>query len=558
MTMFFERLSGSNHTRQFLVFTLCCSLFTLHTFAQEIKSEQVDIVKAYQPLLADAVKIQLHAEPSSIDTTMQPLKYDVVKHVIEVPFIPADIRPIALPQEQPAPIQNNLLKAGFGTQVTPLIELYLGNGRSNKFSYGLNLHHISSNPGNIDFQDASHTGGSLSGRSYFKNTELSGNVDYDRRVHYFYGFDPGFIDSSGEFTKDLLRQKFENIGVNAGLKNSIATRSNFDYSFNFRFHDFERRAGDSAIHSATENYYRFDFSLAKAIQKIHSAHMDFNFQKEYYKSVGDTSISYFSILPNYQYHSGKADLRAGVNVNVVNRDVKLYPELFGSYKIVGEYVIPYFGFSGGTNPSTLRQMAEMNPFIGNADTLPSSEKIEVYAGIKGSYGNNISYNAKLSYTDQKNVLFFLPDQEIPTHFIPVFYYDAKIIGGHAEIGFRQSERLNLLLTGDAYSYNLDFNDQPWGLPKSKLSLSINYNLQKKIFFDVNVFAQSGAYTIIPGDSVTTQRKGFADLNFGAAYNYKSNISFWLSLNNIASLKEREWYNYPYYGVQAIAGVILKF
>src|SRR6185503_2456380 len=68
---------------------LWCSIFTIHSFAQgTIRNEEVDIVKAYQPLLADAVKIQLHADPAPIDTTMQPLQYSVKEHVIELPFVP--------------------------------------------------------------------------------------------------------------------------------------------------------------------------------------------------------------------------------------------------------------------------------------------------------------------------------------------------------------------------------------------------------------------------------------------------------------------------------------
>ena len=80
----------------------------------------------------------------------------------------------------------------------------------------------------------------------------------------------------------------------------------------------------------------------------------------------------------------------------------------------------------------------------------------------------------------------------------------------------------------------------------------------KIIFNVDVFGQTGAYTIIPGDSVSTQLKGVVDLNFSTTYNYKKNIAFWFSLNNITSAKEREWYNYPYYGFQALVGAILKF
>src|SRR6185295_8532275 len=158
-----------------------------------------------------------------------------------------------------------------------------------------------------------------------------------------------------------------------------------------------------------------------------------------------------------------------------------------------------------------------------------------------------TYNGRVSYSDQKNAPFYLPDVATPTHFIPFYYYEAKILGFHAEVGFRQSERLNLLLSGDAYSYDLDFNDQPWGIPKSKLGFAANYNLQNKIIFNASVLAESGAYTIIAGDTV--QRKGFVDLNFSTTYNYKTNIAFWVSLNNIASTKERQWYNYPYYGLQ---------
>ncbi|HYV94791.1 MAG TPA: hypothetical protein VE978_23660 [Chitinophagales bacterium] len=561
MKNFVFKVMMKKNGRIFLLVCIHYSLFTIHSFAQEtIRSEEVDIVKAYQPLLADAVKIQLHADPAPIDTTMQPLQYDVKEHVIELPFSPAEIRPIALPQTPPEPTQNNLIKAGFGTQLTPLIELYLGNGRSDKFNYGLSFHHVSSNPSKIDFQDVSHTGAAIFGRSYFKSTELSGEVNYDRQEHYFYGFPSYFVDSLELYDKDFLRQKFQTTGVNVRLKNAKETKAGIDYDFNFNFHDFERRAGDTMIHDVSENYYRFCASLGKTILKIHSANLDFDFQKENLKSNIDSSVSYFSIIPNYQYHSKKAALELGVNVDVVNKEVKLYPELFASYKLIGEYLIPYGGFHGGSNPNTMQQITSVNPFIGNFDSIVTTENIEVFGGIKGSYGNYITYNVRVSYADQKNVPFYLQDGRIPAHFIPFYYYEAKIISAHAEIGYRQSERLNLILSGDANTFNLDFSDKPWGIPQNKVSLAINYNLQNKILFNVDLFAQSGAYAyaIIPGDSVSTQLKGVVDVNFSTTYNYKKNLAFWFSLNNIASVKDRQWYNYPYYGFQALAGAILKF
>jgi hypothetical protein len=129
---------------------------------------------------------------------------------------------------------------------------------------------------------------------------------------------------------------------------------------------------------------------------------------------------------------------------------------------------------------------------------------------------------------------------------------------HAEVGYRESERFNLVLSGEANSFSLDFDDQPWGIPKSRLDFTFTYNLQNKIFAKADIFATSGAYTILPGDSFSTQLQGRVDVNLSATYNYKKNIALWVAFNNITGSKSTPWYNYPSYGFQAMAGVNLKF
>ena len=64
--------------------------FSNRSYSQgNISMEQVDIVKAYQPLLADAEKIIFKAEPVVADSSITELKYDVKPHLISVPFVPA-------------------------------------------------------------------------------------------------------------------------------------------------------------------------------------------------------------------------------------------------------------------------------------------------------------------------------------------------------------------------------------------------------------------------------------------------------------------------------------
>ena len=147
---------------------------------------------------------------------------------------------------------------------------------------------------------------------------------------------------------------------------------------------------------------------------------------------------------------------------------------------------------------------------------------------------------------------------IPAYYKVTYYYNVNIINVHAEVVFRQSERINLMLSGETNSYDMDFDDQPLGIPKSTLMASLNYNIQNKIFTQVDFFANSGAYTKLGTDSVSTQLKGRADANISVSYDYKRNIAFWLSLNNIFGANNSRWYNYPTYGFQAMAGVKLKF
>jgi hypothetical protein len=178
--------------------------------------------------------------------------------------------------------------------------------------------------------------------------------------------------------------------------------------------------------------------------------------------------------------------------------------------------------------------------------------------LKGSYASNIYYNARLSYRKQTNIPFYYSIGGEPTVYSTNYYYEGMILGFRAEVGYKQSEHLNLMLTGEANSWDLDYSDEPIGIPKSKLTFSANYNIQQKIIFNVDIFGQTGAYAFFPEDSVTTQMKGRIDLNLTTTYNYKKNIAFWLSFNNITAAKQREWYNYPTYGFVAMGGLMLKF
>lgn len=539
--------------------SLCCisGMFPSPAFAQDqIKSQEVDIVKSYQPLLADADKIDFEAEPAPVDTTMQSLKYDVKGHLIDVPFTPAEIRAVSLPTDAPEPLQNNLLKAGFGMQLTPLLDLYLHNGRSDKFSYGLDFHHLSSNGSKIDYQDFSHTGGTVFGKAFVGSTALSGSIGYDHRKNYNYA---EINSDTSDASKQSLKRRYNYLPVTLGFENTKKTKGDFNYRFNLSYHHFNAVPPDESLFEEKEDEFNFTAILQKQIRKIHSANLEFNYENLQNKGIGvfDTMQSVYSIVPYYQLRMEKLNITLGANISIFDKQVTLFPRIAGEYKLIGEYLVPYIAVEGGWKPVTMQELTTINPYLGEFTTT-MSKVYDAYIGFKGSYGNNISYNVRGGYQMHNNMAFFLPDTLNPAYYDVHYYYKANILNVHAELGYRESERINLVLSGEANSYDLDFNDQPWGIPKSRLDFTFNYNLQNKIFAQIDLFANSGAYTILPGDSASTQLKGRADVNLSLTYNYKKNIAFWFALNNITASKSTAWYNYPTYGFQAMAGVKLRF
>lgn len=531
--------------------------FSNRSYSQgNISMEQVDIVKAYQPLLADAEKIVFKAEPVVADSSITELKYDVKPHLISVPFVPAEIRAVALPVQEIEPLQNNLLKAGFGMQLTPLLELNLHNGHSDKFSYGANFHHLSSNGSKIDYQDFSHTGGDLFGTAYVGGSSLSASAGYDHRKNYFYA---DTLSDTINNPKKTLKRTYNYLPVELTFQNTRNAKENLNYRFNFKYHHFDGMANATFLLPEKEDYFNFNLLLQKEIKKIHTANLSFAFENMQNKLVGqlDTSQTALAITPYYGLQWKNLQLKAGLSIGIFDKEVSFFPTVHAEYKLIGEYLIPYIGWEGGWQPATMHYLTTINPYLGN--TLTSYSKInEGYAGMKGSYGNNISYNVKGGIRTQTNLPMYMPEVQNPAYYKVEYYYKVNIINVHAEVVFRQSERINLILSGETNAYDMDFDDQPLGIPKSTLMASLNYNIQNKIITQVDFFANSGAYTKTGTDSMSTQLNGRADANISVSYDYKRNIAFWLSLNNIFGANNSLWYNYPTYGFQAMAGVKLKF
>lgn len=134
-----------NHIKITLITAGIC-LAATNSFAQtNVGDEDVDVVSGYNPVLADAVKENFSAALPENKSKPESQEYDIPIEFYQIPYQPVKVKPIRMPDAKPEAIENVFVKAGFGTQLTPLAEVYLNSDRNKKYNYGLFAKYISSN-----------------------------------------------------------------------------------------------------------------------------------------------------------------------------------------------------------------------------------------------------------------------------------------------------------------------------------------------------------------------------------------------------------------------------
>ncbi len=121
--------------------------------SQEIAPENVDIVKPYEPVLADAVKIDFGPDlptKEELEKSKPTFSdYYVPNRFLTLGYDPLPLKPMAYKTQTKGEkdledLHNIWLQAGYGNLNTPFIDASVSSGRSKKFVAGANGSHISS------------------------------------------------------------------------------------------------------------------------------------------------------------------------------------------------------------------------------------------------------------------------------------------------------------------------------------------------------------------------------------------------------------------------------
>ena len=543
-----------------VILSAAAILLPFTTPAQQgtLGDEQINVVKAYQPMLSDAFKISDVPTRDTAVNYVPDMKYEIRSVKFPTVYTISPIKPLRIKDDNIKKLYHGYAKAGYGTKNTPYAELFYNSLRSKNMDAGVHMNHISSSGKikNYGHPGMSETGIKLFGTRFFDSSKLGGEIGYNRLKYHWYGYNkPPDI-----FSKSETKRTFDDIFGSFFLKSNDRDKDLMRYKANVSFYDFsdnrKNQESDLKISGmAGKQFEAFDLS----------ANLEFDFLKyktEFFKTDNRTIIR---IDPRFVKEWDRFTLTAGANIPVEINDLTkyhLYPHARIDVKLVEETMSMYAQLSGNLERNSFRNLAKENPFIGESIVLQNSNnKLDVSAGFKFKVDNQLAFIGSFSMQRYNDDVFYFNyfDQSTLVKY-NVTYDNNTRTNIHLEVIYDQGDKAGVSVSADYFGNKPSKEDEALFRPDFKIGAKGYYTIGEKIYANIHL-NYTGARNYVKYNFTGydyDELKGFVDAGIGVDYRYSKVLSVWLQINNVTASKYSRWYNYPSYGFGGLVGLSYSF
>jgi len=553
--------------------------------------QEVEVTKAYQPTILDAVKIndipKIKPEQSELPT----FDYSIYSKPV---FSTFDVTPVTAAKmvgDQRPEMGNGLLKLGFGNYLSPYGEFFYNAQPDKKSNFGMHFKHLSSSGDisllNGDFVKApqSVNGAELFGKRFFKKSTLSGSLAYDRKAFNYYGYTG---DRLSDIQKEQMipflgdKQYFSKGTLDVHLKSETLSGDDFTYDFGVNYHYLTSKTGQKegqAIVSADLgkkfgnmfgilNFSMISYNADSILSRI--SH-----------TVGGKHQMLMNISPSVKWQSQTASFQAGLTTTVVQDDdtdggIYFYPKVKAEWSPVRQVLTLFVGADGHMRHNTWSTIAAENPYVDPYhDVKNSRTQVVVSGGFKGKLSPKTNFVAETSYSVVKDQHFYvLYGTDIynisavgPRSLNNTFdwlYDDVNIFKISGEVLHAVSDNFSLHLLGNYYSYNMKTLEKAWQMPNFDVTFSGVYKPTDQLKFSADIYV-IGSKTALLSEPISSSKPSMMiemdpiiDLNVGGEYQFSDKINFFVKLNNLGFQKYEQWLGYTNKGFNTLVGASYKF
>lgn len=526
----------------------------LPAFAQDtLRTDWVDVVKAFKPILSESMKIQSNPNPEIPETQTPVFSYEVPEKRMDGQPTLYTIKPLSLGTSLLPKLKNNYTKIGYGNYNAPLFETYLNTTRNKNVQAGLFVKHLSFNP-NGDRQFSNNTVYGF-GKRFLGSGILSADALYYRNVVNLYGYNT--LADVGP--NNNIKQKFQTIEGKVGYQNILKDTSKLSYKLDGGFYNF------SDNRDVTENDFKLYGTFGKRINgnpldiKTGVNISNLKFGNTEYNRV------FVDINPRYKLNMDQLYINLGFNSTFFNDSTGttfyFFPIAEAGINLIKNSLTTYVGITGNLQRNTYRSIANENPFVRSAGFRNTENSFEMYGGLKGIISPQTSFLLNASLANVKNLLFYVGDSaNLNSQKVVFDTKSSSVFNVKAELNHEFGNQFLLGFVMNYYSYSISIK-APYSMPTFTTQLNLGYNMSDKFLWKASVLTMNkreSGIEVAPNTINATTLKGFVDLNLGLDYRYTKNISLFVNLNNLTNNEYERWVNLPVYGFNVMGGLTVSF
>lgn len=480
------------------------------------------------------------------------------------------------------------VKAGIGSVIMPLGEIYYASDRSRNLHYGANIKHLSSFGPIRDREKTTYAPAQYdrsSAAAYLgineRNYQFKATADYLNNGFHYYGIP---IDT---IAADSIAQRFQ---LAKGLveytwlrgdsaKLNAAVIGNYQY--------FNTLPTDSTnIWRSTENNFGIKTKLWYNYKNEHF-YTDLSWRSNLYQrgildsvfAVGDTGFvaknNILDLKPGVWTQALSDRLKVELGV-LITADITpkgttpyVYPNAEFKYSLFNNIFIPYIGLRGGLKQNTLQGLTSVNPFIRTNVALRNEHNpYDIYGGFKGTLSKTMSFNLGVHFLHIENKAFFVTDTSLYyDNYLTVIYDTLNQTTFEGSMSYNSGEKLKIEVLGKYNIYQLYHNAFAWNMPMLQFTARGAYQLYDKFYAQIDANIETGRKALVRStvvDAMFEAGQAYVDLgtivdvNLNLEYRYTPRVSVFLQANNLAAQRYNRWYSYPVQPFQVMGGITARF
>ena len=529
-------------------------------------TEEIEVVRPYKPILAEAVKLRRSPDLNDIKTYKAKFNYSLTDRKLELNSDINKLQAQEVVAEKQEELINNYIKGGFGSAKTIFGEAYINLGRDEAMQAGGYFQHFSQS-GKLNKQQSSQQKLSVFGRSIGDVVTLSGRVNFQRNGLYFYGIDK----ANPTLNPDPEKQTLNFFEAEGELVNKY-TEDPDALSYALKLNGYIW----SDKFNAKENSVVLNGYVNKRISKFNlglAASTEFGSTKDELVSVGNNLLK---LNPYIRLQANGVKITAGINFVQefgAFSSSRIFPAVTADFTLIPDYLQIFGEVKGDVNRNSLKQFSDENPFLNNNITIRNSiEKLSISGGIKGTGGPGFGYKARVYHKSIEDMPLFVNNFTSFNKFDVIYDFGTmKLLGLEGELSVQVSDALKWTGKLNFEDYKPAAETQSWFKPQMRLSSDLSYVINKKVTLNASVALQDDSkakiytaapanpyYTPDPANETVVTVKGFVDLGAGVSYKINNKFSAFARANNLLNSSYSRYLHYEVIGLNVFGGISYSF